>query len=63
MAVFTTEHTARKRHKCTTCLRPIMPGQRYHAHVATPRDPELGNTRWYRLRSHLTDKDCETASE
>lgn len=59
MTVFTTEHVARKQHVCSDCRGPIKPGQRYKVHVATPRDPELGNTRWWRIRSHLTNKECE----
>jgi hypothetical protein len=58
MAVFTTERTARKAHTCSTCLRQIKPGQRHQVHVATPNDIDLGNTRWRRLRSHLTYGDC-----
>lgn len=63
MAVFTTEHTARKAHKCSTCLHTIKPGQRYQVDVVTPHDLDIGNTRWWRLRSHLTYKECENASE
>lgn len=60
MALFTTEHTARKQHTCVLCLQPINPGARYSMQVTTPRDPEAGNTRWVRLRAHLTYKECET---
>jgi hypothetical protein len=59
VAVFATEHTARKRHICDLCRYPIKPGTRYSMQVVTPRDPELDNTRWLRARAHLTFKECE----
>jgi hypothetical protein len=40
MAVFTTEHTARKQHACALCRNPIKPGTRYSMQVVTPRDPQ-----------------------
>ena len=58
MAVFTTEHTARKQHTCALCRCPIKPGARYSMQVVTPHE-ELGNTRWVRVRAHLTYKECE----
>jgi hypothetical protein len=63
MAVFETEHTARKAHACCLCTRPIKPGARYSMQVMTPRDPEMENTRWIRLRAHITYRECENASE
>lgn len=61
MVVFTTEHAARKTHTCVLCLLPIKPGARYSMQVVTPRDPETENTRWVRVRAHLTYKECEQA--
>lgn len=59
MAVFETEHTARKQHSCALCLHPIKAGQRYAMQVVTPNDPETENTRWVRTRAHLTYDECE----
>jgi hypothetical protein len=59
MAVIATEHTARKEHVCVLCLEPIKPGARYSMQVITPGDPETENTRWLRVRAHLTYKECE----
>jgi hypothetical protein len=58
MAVFTTEHVARKTHRCSRCDGQIKPGQKYTAYTITPNS-DLGNTRWVRGRDHLTTKDCE----
>lgn len=60
MAVFTSEHTARKRHRCGRCQRPIKPGQRYAAYAITPNDTDFGNAKWLRGREHLNQTDCYT---
>lgn len=57
MAVFTTEHAARKQHRCNRCDGRIKPGQRYEAYAITPNS-DLGNKRWLRGRQHLTTRDC-----
>lgn len=52
MAVFTTEHTARKQHPCERCGGQIKPGQRYHSSAITPKDPDMGDAdgkRWGRM--------------
>jgi hypothetical protein len=56
VTVFTTERTARKPHTCDVCDGPIERGQRYESHVATPRDPDIGNKKWARCATHL--KNC-----
>jgi hypothetical protein len=50
MALFTTEHTARKAHECGLCGGPIESGQRYTMQVVSPGDVEVDNTRWMRTR-------------
>lgn len=40
--------TARKKHVCSDCRRPIKPGAEYLEHVCSPNDPDIGYTRWVR---------------
>ena len=58
MAVFTTERTARKAHKCSDCGKPIRPGECYRHTVITPGG-EFGYEGWSRLASHLSYVDCD----
>lgn len=47
------ERTAKKRHTCAQCLKPIEPGQRY-IDSRLPPGSELGYTRWLHAAFHLT---------
>ncbi len=58
MAVFTTEHTARKTHRCGSCCKPIKPGQRYKRHAITPGS-DLGNDGWWTVTNHADPADCD----
>lgn len=46
------ERTARKRHRCAQCYRPIEPGQRY-VDWKQPPGGELGYKGWLHARFHL----------
>jgi hypothetical protein len=54
-AVFTSQRTARKSHRCELCDDLIKPGEPYMMQVAAPGHPELDNARWLRSRFHLGD--------
>jgi site-specific DNA-cytosine methylase len=45
----TTRRVARVRHRCTSCLRRIIPGEVYLEHVCSPDHDGLGNKGWWRL--------------
>lgn len=53
---FTRERTARKRYRCSNCLKPVEPGQRYHYH-AMPPGSDMGNPGWWHSVTHLP-ADC-----
>jgi hypothetical protein len=52
MAVFSAEHTARKRHRCDRCTRSIRPGERYVRWRMTPDDEVNDGTAWRGAATH-----------
>lgn len=60
MATFTRTHTARRRHRCDLCRRPIEPGQRYDRFTATPDDDIWSTGRWTSLKHHHPYGACHT---
>lgn len=48
------ERTARKRHTCSQCRKPIEPGQRY-IDSRLPPGGEMGYSGWLRAKYHLAE--------
>jgi hypothetical protein len=61
-----TARTARKRHRCDSCARPIEPGDRYVRHVMFPTDDDydyIDPATYKPLNIPLTLKECATEAE